>query len=201
MNNALKTPIRWLGSKVRMSSKIAPIIEQTRLGRRVYVEPFGGSGAVFLALTPLEYEVYNDADERLVDFFRALVDDESREKMKRYGETLPKSRAIFDEMKRDWIKSPELAKRGFATFYVQQFSFGGIPFSTYGYIKTVGAKSALSAPYRSKVAALDAVAERFRYVNVERLDWSDVVDKYDFGAGLFLSRSAVPNAGVEKVQK
>jgi hypothetical protein len=52
--------------------------------------------------------------------------------MKRYAAAFPQSREIYDEMKRDWIKSPELAKRGFATFYVQSFSFGGKPFDSFG---------------------------------------------------------------------
>lgn len=115
-----------------MRSKIAPILEEARRGRPVYVEPFGGSAAMLLAITPTYIEVYNDADERLVDFFRALADNEALAKMKRWGATFPKSRAIYDEMKRDWIKSPELARRGFATFYVQQFSFGGTPFGSFG---------------------------------------------------------------------
>lgn len=162
-------------------------MEETRRGRRVYVEPFGGSGSVFLALTPLEREIYNDADERLVDFFRALADDESREKMKRWGETFPQSRAIFDEMKRDWIKSPELAKRGFATFYVQAFSFGGKPFDAFGYTRKLYTNHDrhMSATYRRRAASLDAFAERFRFANIERLDWRDVVAKYDSEQAFF----------------
>ncbi len=177
-------PFSWTGSKVRMSRKIAPILEEARRGRRVYVEPFGGTGSVFLALTPFEREVYNDADERLADFFRTLADDESREKMKRWGETFPQSRAIYDEMKRDWIKSPEFAKRAFALFYVQQFAFGGKPFGAFGYRKSAETRNA-AATYRRKVAALDAFAERFWLTNVERLDWRAVVDKYDSEQAFF----------------
>ncbi len=183
-NTKLTQPFSWTGSKVRMHSKIAPILEEARRGAQVYVEPFGGSGSVFLALAPFEREVYNDADERPVDFFRALADDVSREKMKRWGETFPYSRAIYNEMKRDWIRSPELAKRGFATFYVQQFAFGGKPFAAFGYRRLAGTHGA-AATYRWKVASLDAFAERFRLVNVERLDWRDVVDKYDSEQAFF----------------
>lgn len=64
----IKQPFRWLGSKVRMLSKILPIIESARGDAPVYVEPFGGSGAVLNALKPVKIEVYNDADERLVGF-------------------------------------------------------------------------------------------------------------------------------------
>ena len=91
---ALPGPFCWVGAKNRMRSKIAPILEEARRGRPVYVEPFGGSAAMLLALEPRNHEVYNDADGRLADFFRALADDEAREKMKRYAATFPKSREI-----------------------------------------------------------------------------------------------------------
>ena len=183
----IRQPFRWQGSKVRMLSKILPIIESARGDAPVYVEPFGGSGAVINALKPVKIEVYNDADERLVDFFRALADDDSREKMERWGETFPQSRAIYDEMKRDWIKSPELAKRGFATFYVQSFSFGGKPFDSFGFARKIYTThdNNLFAAYSGRVAALDAFAERFRFVNIERLDWRQCVDKYDSEQAFF----------------
>ncbi len=39
----LPGPFCWVGAKNRMRSKIAPILEEARRGRPVYVEPFGGS--------------------------------------------------------------------------------------------------------------------------------------------------------------
>ena len=184
----IKQPFRWQGSKVRMLSKILPVIESARGDAPVYVEPFGGSGAVLNALNPVKNEVYNDADERLADFFRALADDEALAKMKRWGEIFPQSRAIYDEMKRDWIKSPELAKRGFATFYVQSFSFGGKPFSSFGFARKITSThdTNLIAAFRGRVAALNAFAERFRFVNIERLDWRQCVDKYDSAQAFFI---------------
>ena len=170
-----------------MLSKIIQLIEKARGDRPVYVEPFGGSGAVINALKPVEIEVYNDADERLADFFRALIDDEAREKMVRFGETFPQSRAVYDEMKRDWIKSPELAKRGFAVFYVQNFSFGGKPFDCYGVRRHVVSShgNRLSQLYKNRLTMFDAFAERLRFVNVESLDWRAVVDKYDSEQAFF----------------
>lgn len=189
MNNALNLPgpFGWVGAKNRMRSKIAPMLEEARRGRPVYVEPFGGSAAMLLALEPVKLEVYNDADERLVDFFRALVDGESRAKLQRWSETFPQSRAIYDEMKRDWIKSTELAKRAFALFYVQSFSFGGKPFGSFGYTRKIYTNHdcVMPALYRRKAALLDAFAERFRLVNVERLDWRQCVVKYDSEQAFF----------------
>lgn len=183
-NKILFSPFSWVGGKNRMRSKIAPILEEARRGRPVYVEPFGGSAAMLLALTPARREVYNDADGRLADFFRALADDEALEKMKRYAAAFPKSREIYDEMKRDWTKSPELAKCGFATFYVQSFSFGGRAFDTFGVEKGAGSRGNVGA-YRAKGERLDEYAARFRFVAVESLDWRQCVAKYDSERAFF----------------
>lgn len=69
ISKILPAPLSWVGSKNHKRSKIAPILEEARHNRPVYIEPFGGSAAMLLALTPVFIEVYNDADERLVDFF------------------------------------------------------------------------------------------------------------------------------------
>lgn len=179
----LPAPFCWVGSKNRMRLKIAPILEEARRGRPVYVEPFGGSAAMLLALEPVNREVYNDADGRLADFFRALADDEAFEKLKRYAEVFPQSREIYDEMKRDWVKSPELAKRGFATFYVQAFSFGGKPFDSFGVQKISGKRN--TEVYRAKSERLDVYAVRFRFTTIESLDWQQCIAKYDSEQAFF----------------
>ncbi|MBP3530472.1 MAG: DNA adenine methylase [Thermoguttaceae bacterium] len=167
-----------------MRSKIEPILEEARRDRTVYVEPFGGSAAMLLALEPVKHEVYNDADGRLADFFRALADDEAHKKMKRYAAVFPKSREIYDEMKRDWVKSPQLAKRGFAAFYVQTFSFGGKPFNSFG-VERRGGSDKLVGTYLSKSERLDEYAARFRFTTVESLDWKQCVAKYDSEQAFF----------------
>lgn len=86
-------------------------------------------------------------------------------------------------MKREWLNSDDIAKRGFATFYIQQFSFGGKPFDSFGTSKAAG--TARLRCYESKLDALDAYAERFRRVLIESLDWRDVVEKYDREDALF----------------
>lgn len=187
MNNEPKTlnsPFRWVGAKNRMRSKIAPILEEARRGRPVYVEPFGGSAAMLLALEPRNREVYNDADGRLADFFRSLADDDALAKMKRWADAFPKSREIYDEMKRDWVKSPELAKRGFATFYVQAFSFGGMPFVPFG-VERHGGSKACPGTYRAKGERLNEYAARFRFTTVESLDWRQCIAKYDSEQAFF----------------
>ncbi|KAG0292328.1 hypothetical protein BGZ96_004321, partial [Linnemannia gamsii] len=53
---SVKPPITWFGGK----SRLAPKIIQHFAKHQTYCEPFGGSGAVLLAKSPSNVEVYND---------------------------------------------------------------------------------------------------------------------------------------------
>ena len=57
---------RYLGGK----NRIAPWIISFFPPHKIYVEPFGGSGAVLLNKQPAWMEVYNDLYDRVVNFLR-----------------------------------------------------------------------------------------------------------------------------------
>ena len=54
-------------------ARIAPWIVSHLPPHQIYVEPFGGSGAVLMAKPPAKMEVFNDADGGLVHFFQVLA--------------------------------------------------------------------------------------------------------------------------------
>ena len=60
--------LRWMGSKWRSYSKIAAFVPDHQL----YVEGFGGSASFLLRKPCANYEVYNDLDNSLVNFWRVL---------------------------------------------------------------------------------------------------------------------------------
>lgn len=79
------SPIRWFGGKGKIKTQVCPLIPYTK----IYVEPFGGSGSIFMHRKPSPVEVYNDLDDRLVNLFRVLQDPEKNEILKkRIDETL-----------------------------------------------------------------------------------------------------------------
>ena len=65
--------LRYHGSKAR----IAPWIIGHFPPHRLYVEAFAGGAAVLLHKAPSQVEIYNDLDERVVNFFRMLRDNPS----------------------------------------------------------------------------------------------------------------------------
>ncbi len=177
----MDSPFGYVGGKSRVAKKLLTMVDA--IPHRQYVEVFGGSASLLFAKRPAKISVYNDADERLADFFRVLADDEKREILKRYAATFPCSRAVFREMKTDWINSSDIVKRAFATFYVQTFSFGGTYFGSFS-ISTIRGRDRVQA-YRRRADRLDAYAESFRDATVEALDYRELLRRYDSPETLF----------------
>lgn len=68
--NVTRPALRYFGAKFRLSDWI---IDQFP-DHTCYVEPFGGSAGVLLQKKPSLFEVYNDLDGEVVNFFRQLRD-------------------------------------------------------------------------------------------------------------------------------
>lgn len=61
-------PFRWYGGKYSHLDWLLPQLPETER----YIEPFGGSGAVFLNREPSPVEVFNDLDSDVTNFFKVL---------------------------------------------------------------------------------------------------------------------------------
>ena len=100
-----KPPFPWIGSK----EKIAPYILQLFPPKLTqYVDPFGGSGAVLLALPPdpNRLDIYNDLDAELVNLFSCIK--ECSNVLLRELKFLPiHSRKLF-EYYRDFVAHKEV---------------------------------------------------------------------------------------------
>jgi DNA adenine methylase len=64
-----KAPITWFGGKSRQLHWLLPLFPP----HQVFVDVFGGSGAVLLGKPPSPVDVYNDIDGRLVNLFRVFA--------------------------------------------------------------------------------------------------------------------------------
>lgn len=67
----IKTPISYYGGKQSMLKEILPRIPD----HEGYVESFFGGGAVFWAKEPKKYEVINDVNMNVVNFYKVLKHD------------------------------------------------------------------------------------------------------------------------------
>lgn len=63
-----KSPIKWVGGKSKLSKVLLPLFPE----HKGYVEVFGGSGYMLFAKEPSKWEVLNDFDSHLMNFWSVI---------------------------------------------------------------------------------------------------------------------------------
>jgi DNA adenine methylase len=182
-----------------MRAKILEIINT--IPRKLYVEPFGGSGAMFFGKEP-EQSIYNDRERLLVNFFRELRKESSRRAIQTLADVTPGCKLFFRELRELCLRfangedCSELVRElklddypvevavAFAFFYVQNFVFGGKPLDSFGRQRN-GAPPFLPNVYRSNVTRLVDFAEKLRLTQVDNSDFREVLGYYDDATTLF----------------
>ena len=87
MTTAMKTPISYYGGKQNLVREILPLIPK----HARYVEPFFGGGAVFFAKPKSKYEVINDTNQWVVNFYRVCQQRETFEALQQMVQFTPHS--------------------------------------------------------------------------------------------------------------
>jgi DNA adenine methylase len=153
---------------------------------QTYVEPFGGGASVLLAKDPSPVEVYNDKLSAVVHFFSVLRDRESAEEIARLARFTPYSRELFLRYRESWKEEQDPVERAFQWFYVQRSSFGGEGGGwSYAVAQSTRGRPHHVSGYQTTTSGLVAVSERLRRVQIEHLDFRDVITKYDRPRTLF----------------
>jgi len=160
---------------------------------RQYIEGFGGAASILVGKDRSESEVYNDLNGDCVEFFRAVKNhgDELRE----WVENTPSSRQLFNEYFKSYKKDEwpdDIVERAGRFLYIQHHAFGGkgvnessVTFS----ISTAGNEklpwSSKDKTWHKKIVDIEWLKERFQKVLIERLDYADLVEKYDHEDAFF----------------
>ena len=158
-----------------------------------YIEPFGGAASVLVAKPRSELEVYNDLNGDCVEFFRAVRDRPNE--LKHWVENTPYSRQLFNEYVDSYPDWPEDTVEYAGRFlFVQQAQFGGKTLNSdqtpsYAVIKSTAWRGrdldARENQWCKKISNIRKLAERFKGVNIEKLDYADLVEKYDHEDAFF----------------
>lgn len=168
------TPIKYVGSKTGLSGHILALIPP----HRCYVEVFGGSGVILFSKPISPVEVYNDFNGDLVNLFRVI-----RDRRPELQEALQYTLYSRDE----WTKAVEIIRTGnykdelhraWATFTAYNQSMGGVVTNGrggWGYGKT----RSPCPDFTERVRLLENMQTRLRNVQIENLDFREVIRKYD----------------------
>lgn len=157
---------------------LAPWIIEHFPPHKCFVEVFGGSGAVLVSKEPSHTEVYNDQDGDLVQFFRILRDRE--EELIEWLDKVPYAREQHQDWKEDFYnghRPDDPIERAGRFFYLRYSQYASKYKTPSGF---AGAHQRNKArKLRNATEDLHKFANRFRDVQIENLDFEEVITRYD----------------------
>ena len=168
----MNSPIGWPGGKKNLVTRLIDRIPTHRL----YVEVFCGSAKLLFAKPKSEYEVINDLNSDLVNFFKVV-----KYRPSSLAEIVTRSlvsRLMFKEMRYATLREmDDELYRAYRFLYLLWFSYG-----------TKGQHFASWKPWNGRVVrknltlvrqALVETADRLHNTLIEQLDFERVIERYD----------------------
>lgn len=165
----LKPPFTWFGGKTVHAKKFLPFIPE----HSHYCEVFGGSGALLIAKPKAPFEVYNDLDDGLVNFFYVLGHEELFPQFYKRVRLTSHSRSDFYWARNTWQEQEDPVEKALRWFIVARQSFSGKFGVSWSYSTgniTRGMPQKVSA-YRSAIDSMKALHQRLKNVTIECNDW------------------------------
>jgi len=165
--------VRYHGGKWRL----APWIIANFPKHRVYVEPFGGGGAVLLRKPRTYAEIYNDLDGEIVNLFRVARDNGLE--LARVLRMTPFARTEFELSYKRARSRLEQARRTVVRSFMG-FGSAAICGEVSGFRANSNRSGTTPAQdWRNYPDALESIIERLQGVVIERRDAVDVMRAHD----------------------
>lgn len=172
--------IPYIGGKSRIASWIISQFP-SNYKELTYCEVFGGGGWVLFKKEESYLEVYNDLNSNLVNMFKIIRDN--YEQFQHRCEWSLHSREMYNEartkMKEDQFLSQLEQAMHYAIDRVQSFSGSG------GWAYQVTADKITSGKWLPFLKRLSLINARLKRVQIECLDFEEVIRKYDSKATFF----------------
>lgn len=121
--------LRWMGGKSKIADWICSYMDYSRL---VYLELFLGGGSVLWAKGRHKYEVVNDGDGELINFYRVVRDYRLCKRMVAIIREWLWSDALFHGVAKMDVSKLDEVERAARFYYVKQLSVNGLG-SNYAY--------------------------------------------------------------------
>lgn len=162
----VKSPLRYPGGKTYALKHIMPYIECVEHDE--YREPFLGGGSVFFAKKKVQYNILNDLESEIINFYIAILNDEMRSELISRFEKEVANKERHHEVKQMQPTTP--LERAFKTYYLNRTSYCGIINApAWGYAE------GKSSPPKNWGKFLENAAEKLRGVELYPLDYADIL--------------------------
>ncbi len=165
-SHKVKSPLRYPGGKFYALKHIMPYIEC--VDHDEYREPFLGGGSVFFAKTKVTYNVLNDLESEIINFYKVILDNEMKCKLIYQFEKEVANRERHNEVKQ--MIPQNILERAFKTYYLNRTSYCGIiHVPAWGYVE------GKSAPPKNWGKFIESASEKLSNVELFSLDYSDIL--------------------------
>jgi DNA adenine methylase len=170
----MESPFGWPGGKQRLKKTLLAAIPQ----HKAYVEVFAGSAKLLFAKAPSPWEILNDINDDLVNFFRVAKHRPSELAERLEHDLIAAGR--FTELKQEKAHGGEI-ERALRFAYLTWYSFGsmGESFASLQIKHLAKVKVPVKRSLIRVRGLLADVAERLRCVLVENRDFADCIRRYD----------------------
>ena len=166
----LVPPFPYFGGKMKIASEIVSHFPD----HDRYIEPFAGSLAVLLAKPPETYEVVNDLDSRLVNFWRVLR--ERGDELERYCALTPHSREEYVTAKGEGVVDDELEDaRRLWVLYCQSVSGA---YEGAGWRAPGPTRKSPGQHFSRFHERFHGLADRLRHVSLENVEYTTILSRY-----------------------
>lgn len=190
--NWLKTPITYYGGKLNMVDNILPRLDYSK---KQFVSLFTGGGAVEIAKKRHEVEVWNDLDNRVINFWECLQDEqlfkelEEKIKVTLHAESYHiKAAKILKAYNSE--KNFSKVERAWAFWVQTNMSFGNIMFGGFAFAndnsrnrKTMNQREMFSKQYYDRVK----MVQLFNRDAIDLLLLKDTKDTFFFADPPYVS--------------
>ena len=162
------------GGKYNLADWIVGLIPD----HECYAEPFGGSGGVLFSKPRSRVEVYNDIDEDVVQFFRAVRERE--DELVEWLRRVPYARSLHDRWVSEFYggyRPDDPIERAGRFFFLRHSQFASKYDGVSGWSASRPRNEATK--FRDGTEQLLTLSQRLRSVQLERRDFGAVIPEYD----------------------
>lgn len=168
---AIRAPMKYPGGKFDCLDALLPHLPY----RGAFVDVFGGSGTVIFNRMSSPLDVYNDRYGGICAFYRALRNDPK--KLVDRLELICHSREEWEWCKATWADADlSDVERAARWYYMVQNSFVGLGRA---WARITKPTSPVAGVIQKKLPHFWLIHQRLMRVQIENLDWVDVMNDYD----------------------
>ncbi|MGC8622088.1 MAG: DNA adenine methylase [Caldisphaera sp.] len=169
----MKSPITWFGGKSHLVKKLLDYVPK----HQYYLELFGGGGSLLLAKEPSDFEVYNDIDEGLFNFWKVIHNEITFNKFYEKAQLTYHSRAIYDYARANWQQQTDEVEKAYLWWILAKMGFGGRfgTGSSWGYAIT---KNNATKALINTINYLPEIHKRLQKAQIDKKDWKECVKTY-----------------------